>query len=390
MRNREVKMKPLAASILSLSLLTVMAGAAVAPALEVIRRHFSDASQLEVQLVVCMPALFIVITNMFFGRLASRFGARTLTMVGLALYTVGGAAAGLFNSIWAVLVMRALVGVGVGIIMPLSTGLLTYYFAPEKREGLMGLSSAANQLGGVVATLLAGVLANISWRLSFLVYLMGLISIVLCLIFMPNDRIRSVESSGAEKGGSGGVWRRNWGYILCMFLLMTAFFIYPANFAIVTAAEGAIPMSLCAVIMAGTDLVAFGGGLAFVWVKRVSGKCARLVAPLLFLIGYCLLAFVGGWVGTIAGSAHVGFANGVGVPFIISSASANEGKAAATTVMPLISASLYLSQFLSPFILSLVSGPASGAVKLPYYLAVGVSAAFLLFALFAPGKTMNK
>lgn len=300
-------MKSLAASILSLSLLTVMAGAAVAPALEVIRRHFSDASQLEVQLVVCMPALFIVITNMFFGRLASRFGARTLTMVGLALYTVGGAAAGLFNSIWAVLVMRALVGVGVGIIMPLSTGLLTYYFAPEKREGLMGLSSAANQLGGVVATLLAGVLANISWRLSFLVYLMGLISIVLCLIFMPNDRIRSVESSGAEKGGSGGVWRRNWGYILCMFLLMTAFFIYPANFAIVTAAEGAIPMSLCAVIMAGTDLVAFGGGLAFVWVKRVSGKCARLVAPLLFLIGYCLLAFVGGWVGTIAGSALVGF-----------------------------------------------------------------------------------
>lgn len=274
--------------------------------------------------------------------------------------------------------------------MPLSTGLLTYYFAPEKREGLMGLSSAANQLGGVVATLLAGVLANISWRLSFLVYLMGLISIVLCLIFMPNDRIRSGESADAEKGGSGGVWRRNWGYILCMFLLMTAFFIYPANFAIVTAAEGTIPMSLCAVIMAGTDLVAFGGGLAFVWVKRASGKCARLVAPALFLLGYCLLAFAGGWGGTIAGSALVGFANGVGVPFIISSASANEGKAAATTVMPLISASLYLSQFLSPFILSLVSRLASGVVKLPYYLAVGVSAAFLLFALFAPGKTMNK
>ena len=58
--------------------------------------------------------------------------------------------------------------------------------------------------------------------------------------------------------------------------------------------------------------------------------------------------------------------------------------------MPLISASLYLSQFLSPFILSLVSRLASGAVKLPYYLAVGVSATFLLFALFAPGKTMNK
>lgn len=379
MKNREVKLKPLAATILSLSLLTVMAGAAVAPALEVIREYFSDASKLEVQLIVSMPALFIVITNMFFGRLAARFGSRTLTLAGLVLYTAGGAAAGLFDSIWAVLIMRALVGVGVGIIMPLSTGLLTYYFPPERREGLMGLSSAANQLGGVVATLLAGVLANISWRLSFLVYLMGLISIVLCLIFMPNDRIRENDSS-EKSPDAGGVWRRNWLHIVCMFLLMTAFFIYPANFAIVTAAEGVIPMSLCAVIMAGTDLVAFGGGLAFVWVKRVSGKCAGTVAPTLFLLGYCLLAFVGGWVGTLLGSALIGFANGVGVPYIISSASANEGKSAATTVMPLISASLYLSQFLSPFILSLVSGLGSAPMKMPYYLAAAVSAVFLIIS----------
>ncbi len=376
--NRQIKLRPLAASILSLSLLTVMAGAAVAPALEVIREYFSDASKLEVQLIVCMPALFIVITNMFFGRLAARFGARTLTMIGLLLYTVGGTAAGLFNAIWGVLIMRALVGIGVGIIMPLSTGLLTYYFPPERREGLMGLSSAANQLGGVVATLLSGILANISWRLSFMVYLMGLISIVLCLIFMPNDRIRESAAQGSAPARSGEVWRRNRKHIVCMFLLMTAFFIYPANFAIVTAAEGVIPMSLCAVIMAGCDLVAFGGGLAFVWVKRVSGRFAKLVAPALFLIGYCLLAFVGGWIGTLMGSALIGFANGVGIPYIISTASANEGKAAATTVMPMISAALYLSQFLSPFLLSLVSNIGSAPAELPYCLAAVVSAIFLL------------
>lgn len=376
--NRQIKLKPLAASILSLSLLTVMAGAAVAPALEVIRAYFSGASKLEVQLIVCMPALFIVITNMFFGRLAARFGARTLTMLGLVLYTVGGAAAGLFDSIWAVLIMRALVGIGVGIIMPLSTGLLTFYFPPEMRERLMGLSSAANQLGGVVATLLAGVLANVSWRLSFMVYLMGLISIVLCLVFMPNDCIRGRDVQDSEAPRGGDVWRGNRKHIVCMFLLMTAFFIYPANFAIVTAAEGVIPMSLCAVIMAGCDLVAFAGGLAFVWVKRVSGRFAKLVAPALFLLGYCLLAFVGGWVGTLIGSALIGFANGVGIPYIIAAASANEGRAAATTVMPMISAALYLSQFLSPFLLSLVSSFGTSSVKLPYYLAAVVSALFLV------------
>lgn len=375
------KPKPLAASILSLSLLTVMAGAAVAPALEIISRHFMSSSRLEVQLIVSMPALFIVISSFFFGRLSARFGAKTLVMAGLLLYTVGGVAAGLCNSIALLLVMRALVGIGVGIIMPLSTGLLSYYFSPEKRDGLMGLSSAANQLGGVIATLAAGVLSNLSWRLSFSVYLMGLISIVLCLIFMPNDRIRGDESgSGADMSA---VLRRNKAHIVCMFLLMTAFFIYPANFAIVTSAEGVIPTSLCAVIMAGMDFVAFCGGLAFVRVRRASGKYAKFVAPLLFLSGYCLLAFVGGWVGTITGSVLVGFANGVGVPFIISSASANEGKAAATTVMPLISAALYLAQFISPFLLSLVTSLCADApAVLPYYFAAGVSALFLLLAKF--------
>lgn len=376
---KQAKLKPLAASILSLSLLTVMAGAAVAPALEVIRAHFSDASRTSVQLIVSMPAVFIVITNLCFNRLAEKFGSKTLVMTGLLLYTAGGCCAGLFDSIGLVLLMRALVGVGVGMIMPLSTGLLTYYFPPEKHEGLLGLASAANQLGGVIATLLAGLLAGISWRLSFMVYLIGLISIVLCLIFLPNDRIGGAAQP--DEAPRGGVFRRNLAHIAAMFLLMSAFFVYPANFAIVTAAEGDIPMQLCAPVMAGLDLIAFLGGLLFVWVKRVSGRFAALVAPLMFLAGYCLLAFVGGTAGTLAGSALIGFANGVGIPYIISTASANEGRRAATTIMPLLSASMYLAQFVSPFLLSAVAAFGGGAARLPYYLAVTLSALLCIISL---------
>lgn len=372
--------KTLTVSILSLSLLTVMAGAAVAPALGVIKAYFADSDQLFVQMIISMPALFIVLTNLFFGRLAEKFGARTLVITGLLLYTAGGCAAGLFDSIGLVLAMRALVGIGVGIIMPLSTGLLSYYFPPERQEGLMGWSSAMNQMGGVAATLISGLLANISWRLSFLVYLMGLISIVLCLAFMPNDRIGAAQP--AKEKGSGGAFGKYYTHIIAMFLLMTAFFLYPANFAIVTAAEGIIPAKYTSVIMAGMDLVAFFGGLLFVSVKKLCGRYTKYAAPALFFIGYALLAFTdGGWAGVLIGSACVGFANGCGVPCIISAASREAGRSAATDVMPLISAALYLAQFLSPFILSLVRDiTASGAVRLPYYTAVAVSAALLLWS----------
>jgi MFS family permease len=379
-------------SILSLSLLTVMAGAAVAPALGVIQTYFADSNPLFVQMVISVPAIFIVITNIFFPRLCQRFGAKTLVVAGLLLYTVGGCVAGAFNHIGLVLIMRALVGVGVGIIMPLSTGLLAFYFAPEQQEGLMGYSSAMNQMGGVVATLLSGVLANISWRASFLVYLLGLGSLILCLLFLPNDKVVSGDQQAAPHKTSK-VFQENYNYIIAMFLLMTTFFVYPANFAMETSADGVIPTQYIAVIMAMMDFVAFCGGLLFVRMKVLCGNQMRFLAPILFLLGYFLLAFVGGWIGTLSGSICIGFANGVGIPFIISEASIRLGKAAATTVMPLISAALYLAQFLSPVLMSTVTASfgAEAPQHLPYDVAIGLAFLFCLWSTSLPvGKRMPK
>ena len=309
--------KGLAVSILSLSLLTVMAGAAVAPALGVIQAYFSGTSQTVVQLIISIPALFIVITNLCFPALSRRFSTKTLVLGGLLLYTVGGCAAGLFDQIALVLVMRALVGVGVGILMPLSTGLLTFYYPPERQAALMGYASAMNQMGGVIATLLAGLLSQLNWRASFLVYLLGLLSIVLCLGFLPSDRLDQPQHA-EEASAAGSPFRTYFIYILAMFLLMSIFFVYPANFALETTAEGAVPAQCIAVIMAGADLVAFVGGLLFVHLRRAMGRWCKLLAPVLFLLGFLLLTLLGGWPGTLLGSACIGFANGVGIPFLIS------------------------------------------------------------------------
>lgn len=350
--------KTLTVTILSLSLLTVMAGAAVAPALNVIKEYFCDVEQTLVQMIISIPALFIALTSFVFPKLSKKFKAKELVLAGLLLYVVGGCAAGLFSNIYVVLAFRALVGIGVGIIMPLSTGLLSFYYAPEEQDKLMGYSSAMNQMGGVVATLISGVLANISWRASFLVYMMGLISMVLCLIFLPNDKISG--RGGEEK--SKGIFSEYYVFIIGIFLLMVTFFIYPSVFAIETAKENIIPPKLIAIIMAGMDFVAFLGGLLFVHIKKALGSMTRFVAPAMFLLGYLLLFVAGGWIGAIAGSIFIGFANGLGIPFIISSASQKAGKAAATTVMPLISMAMYFAQFMTPIALSVVSFVSSYAV----------------------------
>ena len=338
-------------AILSLSLLTVMAGAAVAPALGLVQEHFAGTDRSIVQMIVSMPALFIALTNMFLFRpLCKRLKARTLLIIGLLLYVVFGCTAGLFDNILLILICRAFVGIGVGIIMPLSTGLLSFYFTKDKQAPLMGYSSALNMMGGVVATLIAGALAMVSWRLSFLVYLLGLLSIFLSLIWMPNEKIYDRGQTKSSKGPS----KEYLPYVVVMFFLSLSFFIYPSSFALECSKSGVLSQGMIAPVMAMMDVFGFFGGLTFPFLSRCSGRAAKFIAPGLFVISYVLLGLMGGTIGVLAGSALVGVANDIGVPCIMTTASAKAGRDAATSVMPLLSAALYAAQFLTPVILSII------------------------------------
>ena len=339
--------KKVTATILSMSLLTVMAGAAIAPALGIIKAHFNQDNGLLVQLIVSMPALLIIVTNFFFLAISRRLRTRAIATTGLLLYVIAGAGCFFVDDIYVLLVMRALLGISVGLIMPLSTGLLAYYFPPEEQARLMGLSAAMNQMGGVVATLLAGLLATIEWNYAFLVYLIGLIAVVMVWLWLPDEQLGS-----ANKRGIPFQPRQLLKFhpsVVGMLLLMMIFFIFPTNFAIIARQQTTLSTEAITMIMVGLDVVAFFVGLVFGSLMHAFRQPIKYFAPLFFLLGYA--AYLIPSVTTILlGSAFIGIANGVGVPYLNTIASIKGGRNSATTVMPLLSAALYLGQFLSPLI----------------------------------------
>ena len=330
-----------------------MAGAAIAPALNIIRLHFSYVPHLLVQLIVSSPALFIILTNLFFLRISRRYGSRTIAITGLLLYVVAGTGCYFTDNIYTLLFMRALLGVSVGLVMPLSTGLLAYYFSPEQQAGLMGLSAAMNQMGGVIATLLAGLLANIAWNYAFLVYLLGLIALAMVWCWLPDAKL-----SSETKRGKAFEPRQLLKYhpsVMGMLLLMMIFFIYPTNFAIITSRLTVLSSTVITIIMVGLDVVAFFVGLAFGGVMHRFRLSVKYFAPLSFLMGYVFLLLPEkqtpySIIYICLGSAFIGIATGIGVPYLNTIASIKGGRNSATTVMPLLSAALYLGQFVSPLV----------------------------------------
>lgn len=388
--------KALTCTILSISLLTVMAGAAMAPALGVVRSHFADQSELAVQFIVSLPALFIIIANLLFPLFCRWMRTRTLAAMGLALYVAAGAGAFFVDNIGWLLVLRALLGVSVGMVMPLSTGLLSYYFPPEEQARLMGLAAATNQLGGVVATFLAGFLAGIGWNYAFLVYLLGLVALVLVLVFLPNERLttgrKTMEHAPDYYESEVGVTKarknpdnvvrslmRFAPSVVGMFLTMCLFFIFPTHFAITASSNPTLDTASITLLMVGLDVVAFFIGLAFGRLMLWMPKQMKYLAPLGFLAGFAFFASGTSLPALLAGCVLVGVANGVGVPYLNTIASIKGGKDAATTVMPLISAALYLGQFLSPLIVSPLAG-LIGTVTAPYWVGVAIAGLFLVQA----------
>jgi len=333
-------------TILSISLLTVMAGAAMAPALWAVKTHFADKPDLLIQFIVSLPALFIIVTNLCFPFLCRIMKTKSIAIIGLALYIVSGTGAFFLEDISAILILRALLGVSVGMIMPLSTGLLSYYFPPEDQSRLMGLCAAMNQIGGVIATLIAGVLAKVGWNYAFLVYSMGLFVLILVLLFLPDERLHSPK-------GSGGFFRnlkRFYPSVLGMLLLMICFFIFPTNFSAICVKTTSLDPIAVTVIMVALDVVAALVGVVFGWIMKRFRLSVKYFAPAFFLLGYLCFALSQSIPFLLAGCLFIGIANGIGVPYLNTIASIKAGQEAATTVMPLLSAALYAGQFLSPIV----------------------------------------
>ena len=365
------------ATILSMSLLTVMAGAAIAPALGIIKAHFAGAPALLIQFIVSIPALLIIVTDIFFLQISRHLRTRTIATAGLLLYVVAGAGCYFVDDIWSLLALRALLGVSVGLTMPLSTGLLSYYFLPEEQARLMGLSAAMNQMGGVVATLLAGLLATVEWNYAFLVYLLGLIALVMVWLWLPDARLGSANKRGVPFQPRHLL--KFHPSVVGMLLLMTIFFIFPTNFAIIAGRQVGLSTEAITLIMVGLDVVAFFVGLVFGHLMDRFRQSIKYFAPAFFLLGYAAY-LVPSAIAALLGSACIGIANGVGVPYLNTIASIKGGRNSATTVMPLLSIALYLGQFVSPLLVMPLSRGLFGTTDLtaPYKVGILLCLVFLL------------
>lgn len=165
--------------IWSISALNALPGLAVSPILGELQKIFPHATELDIQMLTSLPSLMIIPFILLAGKLTERIDNIRLLQIGLVIFVISGVLYLLSNQMWQLVAISGMLGVGSGLIIPLSTGLIGRFFVGRYRTKQFGLSSAITNLTLVIATVVAGYLAEISWHLPFVVYLLPIVSIIL-------------------------------------------------------------------------------------------------------------------------------------------------------------------------------------------------------------------
>ena len=183
--------------IWSVSALTSLPGLAVSPILGELSTIFPHATELDIQMLTSLPSLLIIPFVLLAGKLAEKRDFIRLLRVGLWLFAASGVLYLFSSRMWQLMAVSALLGIGAGLIIPLSMGLISRYFTGEYRVGQFGYSSAITNMTLVVATAVTGYLAEVHWRLPFAVYLLPLISLVLSAYLKKDAASVTIKQAAA-------------------------------------------------------------------------------------------------------------------------------------------------------------------------------------------------
>lgn len=194
-RRRKMKLnkKLLTLTILLISA-TEMGAMGIAPSLASIAADFPGTPITTIMNIMNFPGIAMIIVALITPSLIKVVPKKILCNIGVLCYAAIGPLGYLFNSSVVLLYMWAgLLGIGFGLLMPTSNGLIADFYAEEERGGIMGMQTMFTNLGGIYLTYVGGMLAAISWHMNYLAYCIGFIPFVLGCLVIPKENMEKTR-----------------------------------------------------------------------------------------------------------------------------------------------------------------------------------------------------
>ena len=121
------------------------------------------------------------------GWAARRFGAKSIYLTSLVLFTAGSALCGLATSTTELILFRVLQGIGGGMILPVGQLMMAEAAGPKRMGRVMSVVAVPAMLAPILGPTIGGlILDSVSWRWIFYVNVpIGVIAVIAALRILP-------------------------------------------------------------------------------------------------------------------------------------------------------------------------------------------------------------
>ena len=127
-------------AIWSISAITSLPGLAISPILGDLDKIFPHVSELEIQMLTSLPNLLIIPFVLLSGKLTQSKGKIPMLILGLGIFLLCGILYFFATSVNALIMISCFLGIGAGLSIPLSTGLIADVFSGQYRYQQLGLN----------------------------------------------------------------------------------------------------------------------------------------------------------------------------------------------------------------------------------------------------------
>lgn len=369
--------KNLSLAVLSLSILAVLAVTAVAPALGRIQLSFPQASILELQMMLNFPALFLIPFSLLSGQLTLRFKKRHILLTGLVIYFISGVGSAFITNFTVFMVLRAFLGIGMGMVTPLSFSLIADLFSGDKRAKLMGFSSAVATSSAILMSLISGWLALYNWRFALGAYGISLVVFIIVYLYLPEPPSSGQAIKQAKLPSLVyAVVLFNMFSIVIFNLISNQMAFYLKDTNLGDSAESGIAI---AAYQGAQFLVA----LIFDKIYRILKNNTAIFGLVVSVIGFIILFSANSLWMIILAVFITGLGIGTLVPYNALTISNQVSPDLSGWALSLNTSALFAGQFISPFLFSLISTIFGFSSVRFYFLSAAVMCAMVALIIFS-------
>ena len=354
-------------ALMLIATMTIMSGVTVVASLPLMSETFKDIENIDFlsKLMLCIPSLVIAIFAPIVGLFSDKTGRLKPLYLGIILFVLGGSSGFYLDDFFLILLGRALLGLGVAMIMTSSTALIGDYFEEEERHKYLSIQGMAVGVGGIIFITSGGFLAELHWSYPFAIYFLPLLFLPVLFLSLYEPKHHMIQEMDEAVDSN-----KLWPIFMTAFFAMVLFYMLPTQlpYLVINELDGT-PASVGLLISVAMSINALTS-MNYAKIKRaLSYTQIFMITFIVFGIGLSILSQAE----NIAQLYYSVFFMGIGFGLVLTNINAwflstvsvkQRGKASGV-----LAASFFLGQFASPLLFE------------PLVQDIGIQGLFLVVAL---------